>query len=52
MKTHTNLTRNQTLIYKAVYELINILYDHLNCDESDLEDCETLEELLECISTS
>ena len=32
---------------KAVYEVLNILYDHLNCEESDLEDCETLEELIE-----
>ncbi|MEM4938615.1 MAG: hypothetical protein QXX69_03605 [Sulfolobales archaeon] len=32
---------------KAVYEVLNILYDHLECPESGIEDCETLEELIE-----
>lgn len=49
MKPHINPTRNQTqIIYKAVYELVNILYDLMDCyDNPDRsEDCETLEELL------
>ncbi|MEM1766154.1 MAG: hypothetical protein QXY89_07200 [Zestosphaera sp.] len=32
---------------KVVYEVLSILYDHLECPESGVEDCETIEELLE-----
>lgn len=32
---------------KTMHKVLNILYDHLECPESGIEDCETLEELIE-----